>query len=68
VDGHAVTVGAFYRSPNNSVENNSKLLSLLDSINSKITGKLLLVGDFNPPNINWLNHTIENNSSTNSTA
>lgn len=68
ISGNLITLGAFYRSPNSTVENDNKLISLLDSLKSFICGKLLLVGDFNFPNINWLNYTVINNSSINSSA
>ena len=43
-----------YRSPNNSSENN-KLLNQLILNTSLIDGKLLILGDFNFPTINWDN-------------
>jgi len=62
------TLGAFYRSPHSSQENDNKLFTLLDTIKCKITGKLLLFGDFNFPNINWVKYTVEGNASVNSSA
>jgi len=47
-----ITLGGFYRSPNSNLVNDNKLLSLLDSLKCQVSGKLLLIGDFNFANIN----------------
>ena len=68
VKGNSITIGTFYRSPNSSLENDVKLVKLFDSLKSIIPGNLLLLGDFNLPNINWTTNTVDNNSNVNSTA
>ena len=50
--GNIITIGAFYRSPSSSLENDNNLLGLLNLLNCKFPGRLLLIGDFNLPNIN----------------
>jgi len=67
-DQNVVTLGAFYRSPNSSVENDDKLLVLLEQIKYIIPGKVLLVGDFNFSSINWLNLTVGCSHNLNSSA
>lgn len=42
-----------YRSPNSGTENNNFLLDLFDNIQNHGASHVLLVGDFNYPNINW---------------
>jgi len=68
VDENVITLGAFYRSPSSSLENDNKLLKLLDSLKTVVPGKLLVIGDFNLPNINWSKNIVDNNSNVNSTA
>ena len=58
IKGTTVTLGAFYRSPGSSLVNDQKLLDLLDCLKSVKYDKLLLIGDFNLPNINWSNLTV----------
>lgn len=50
-----ILVGSIYRSPNSSTENNKHLLNMLDKAN-EIAGdnRLLIMGDFNMPNIDWV--------------
>ena len=57
-------LGAFYRSPSSDIENDGKLLSLLDTISKSTRENILLIGDFNYKNIDWLNHASNNHSST----
>ena len=45
-----------YRSLNNKIDNNNNL-NLLISESSKLNGRLLIVGDFNYPTINWATFT-----------
>ena len=50
------TVGILYRSPNSGENENTNFLNQIDFISSKFLSskeKLLLVGDFNFPGINW---------------
>ena len=48
-------IGAIYRSPNSSPENNQMLLDLLHCISETARGNPLVVaGDFNYPGINWI--------------
>ena len=61
-----LTIGAFYRSPSSSLDNDRDLFKLLDSLNSLFQGKLLLIGDFNLPNIRWSNIIEGNNCNSNS--
>ncbi len=42
-----------YRSPNSSLENDSKLLDLVEHMTNTPISDLLVVGDFNYPNIDW---------------
>ena len=47
-------VGLIYRSPNSTVENNGKILQAICNLYSlQKFSYLLLLGDFNLPNINW---------------
>ena len=51
------TIGIVYRSPNSDESGNIKLLNQIDFISKKFLSsneKLLLVGDFNFPGINWI--------------
>ena len=52
-----LTVGAFYRSPSSTVDNNLNLINLIGNINKLFTGCLILLGDFNFSTINWCNWT-----------
>jgi hypothetical protein len=47
-----LTIGCFYRSPNSTEINNSKLNECILN-NCKINKQTLIVGDFNYKNINW---------------
>lgn len=53
-----------YRSPSSSVQNNEKLLQIIDKICQKVRDcdKVLIVGDFNLPEINWCTELVENGS------
>ena len=53
-------LGAFYRSPNSSDEENENLIKLIDIVSNKFQKaghKLLFVGDFNSPDIDWSKET-----------
>ena len=52
-----LTFGCIYRSPNSSPENSLKLNSLLKVSNENNPSHLLIVGDFNQPKIDWVQHT-----------
>jgi len=61
------TLGGFYRSPNtHSALNDTNLLNSMES-NIKTSGKALIVGDFNTPNIRWVNGTGINTVTSRST-
>ena len=49
----SILVGCVYRSPNSSLENNVALSKLINEIALKKNDKLILIGDFNFPEINW---------------
>jgi hypothetical protein len=47
-----ITVGAFYRSPNGTEENNQALNTLIKDV-SMTCDRLVLIGDFNYPEVEW---------------
>ena len=49
--GKAV-IGVVYRSPNSSATNNGKLLNCIHELSHR---HLVIMGDFNYPNIDWEN-------------
>ena len=52
--GKKTLVGSIYRSTASSTENNAKLLNLIEKANEIVgENRLLLLGDFNVPRINW---------------
>ena len=52
--GKKTLVGSIYRSTASSPENNAKLLNLIEKANEIVgDNRLLLLGDFNVPRINW---------------
>ena len=55
-EGEKVLVGCIYRSPNSSEENFNNLIKLFDDDEISKFDKLLLMGDFNLPNVNWQGH------------
>ena len=61
-----LTVCVFYRSPNSSVSNDLQMFNIISYLCGSCKGKLLLLGDFNFPHINWetfsLNHSNRNSS------
>lgn len=57
-----ITIGAFYRSPSSSRDNDMSMLNLICDINKKCTGKLVLMGDFNFPGIDWNSWTSSSGS------
>ena len=50
-EASSLTVGCIYRSPNSSDENNLNLNKMIQSLNP--TKRILMMGDFNHPQINW---------------
>ena len=51
--GDNLLLSVIYRSPNSNSENNNHLLDHFDHINSLNATHILIMGDFNYPNINW---------------
>jgi len=59
--GHYVTLGNIYRSPNSTQEVDIKLCKELECIVNEVKKDLIIVGDFNFPEIDWdLHHSINN--------
>ena len=46
-------IGGVYRSPQSSTENNDLLLDLLEKVKREKFSNVLILGDFNLPEINW---------------
>ena len=58
-DSDRMLIGLVYRSPNSSDANNDKLLHLLQDLPRIYPHThLLLMGDFNFPNIDWCNNVV----------
>ena len=57
-DNKSLLLGAVYRSPNSSVENNQKLLTLLRRAAIMKSDYLMICGDFNLPLIDWNSHQV----------
>ena len=58
-----IIVGCIYRSPNSPDSNNNMLPSMLDIVSTLKKSYLVIVGDFNYKEIDWINnniHTTEN--------
>jgi hypothetical protein len=62
-NGRNLLVGLIYRSPNSSPENTEKLNSLLKQASETAKGDLILLGDYNFPEIDW-SQEISNASAT----
>ena len=60
-NGDTALIGCVYRSPNYSQEENSNLYNLIE-VAIKGRSHVLLVGDFNHPEVDWENETTPNNS------
>ena len=56
-----IYIGCIYRSPNSEGENDEKLKDLIKSIPDMRNHKVLLLGDFNHPQIDWENETCREN-------
>ena len=48
-----ILVGCIYRSPNSNSDNNHTLLQLLEEIDRLHHNRIVIMGDFNLPHINW---------------
>ena len=46
-------VGCIYRSPNSNEENDDRLYKLMNKANESGATHILIVGDFNYPELNW---------------
>ena len=64
VSGEQLAIGCFYRSPNSSSENNKQSNELMINLGRRYK-KLLLVGDFNYPHINWIMWSVGTNNINN---
>ena len=54
-DGNKTVIGVVYRSPNSTETNNEKLYKCIQELSNR---NLVIMGDFNYPNIDWNNlHT-----------
>ena len=59
VQGKKILVGAIYRSPNSTITNDNSMLRLLDDANTVAEdNRLLIIGDFNVPKINWATNEV----------
>lgn len=56
---HYVTFGCVYRSPSSTVEENANLNRLIKEKLSLVSPTIMVVGDFNYPDINWQNMTCD---------
>ena len=54
-DKDNLLVGVCYRSPNSTAENNNKFFDMLNQLEKVSYSHTLLIGDFNFPEINWIN-------------
>ncbi len=59
---------AVYRSPNSPPDNNSKLHEMIQSLNQSNYSHILLLGDFNYPELEWSSGASLGNCSQNATA
>jgi len=48
-------VATIYRSPNSTLDNNMSIIRFVDNLNNSKPGKKSILGDFNWPNIDWIN-------------
>jgi len=53
MDNRSLTIGNIYRSPNSNKQQDDKLYRLIDEVVIKSKKGVILVGDFNFPDINW---------------
>lgn len=52
-----IVIASVYRSPSSNMEDNVKLLKVMQEISLKQPCYKIILGDFNFPNINWTNYT-----------
>ena len=57
-------IGTFYRSPSSSPDNDEILLGSITKLCSTFMGHVILLGDFNWPDIDWSNYTASHRYST----
>lgn len=60
--GGKVTLGCVYRSPSSTPDDDAKLHNMLGKLSSLNTAEVIIMGDFNHPDIDW--ETITTNRST----
>ena len=56
----SILIGCIYRSPNSNDLNNSQLLELINEVSNSKFSKIIIMGDFNFPNIDWKSEKCEN--------
>ena len=62
---YKVLVGVVYRSPSSPPDNDCRMLTALNDLQHyQPHSHLLLMGDFNLPNIDWVNNTVTSGDST----
>ena len=60
-----IIVGIAYGAPSSALDNDNRILTVLNDLQHfQPHSHLLLVGDFNLPNIDWLNNTVKGGDST----
>ena len=60
-----VLVGVVYRTPSSSPDNDCRMLTALNDLQHyQPHSHFLLLGDFNLPNIDWVNNTVTGGNST----
>lgn len=57
-------VGVCYRSPGSSAENNNALIDLFSEIENIRLSRLMIMGDFNLPNVDFINYYTDRNENT----
>ena len=55
-------LGALYRSPSSCIKNDDNILNLLHTISRSSRDDIIMFGDFNYKNIDWLNHVANTHS------
>jgi len=65
-DNSKLLLGNIYRSPNSDIGNDAELFNLIDTVCCLSNTQLLLVGDFNFPDIDWNSWSPKYNSSQSS--
>ena len=57
-----LNIGAVYRSPTSTADNDQNLLNLINKLSKSNGEELLIIGDFNYRNINWNTNTLGMNN------